>query len=509
MDKSAIRFLLLTLVNVWFVASTGSLYAGFIPRFVSDQQLAKSPFIVVAKWEKVPWTELPNNSKPFVAKTKLRILRTVKGPTIDGEVIDLKLGRVITWDADGRFLSSATSANLPGDVDDITVPCLWFLDRAKVLDPNSEDHELSIDHYREVQPIDLESYYLALGTENAERDIPQLLTPDNPVLAKRVLHFIVGGQPVWPRSKSTKQFFRGPLEEGKVLKAEAARVWGIVGSDAQELRPLAVSVYASLNGIDGDQNLRSLLSDQNSHLRGTALGILTNHRDMMSLSQSEKAIQGIEDGYLLCAIIKEISAWGNDQNVPALISCLQSGGSKRFYEDTLVPALQARKVLHEITGCWFPLNVSKSLDAWRIVEEENVKEKRYSTLAMHLGEKEFPLLAELVGQPSHSSEKSGDGTVLVKIQILNTSTHELWITRNPCEVRTNYPGASLSIGTEVEDDFVEIAPQGRHVIQVSISPSFLNADPLKRKLEISFYCPDGKIGKNQWVGTLLVHPSKS
>lgn len=47
MDKSAIRFLLLTLVNVWFVASTGSLYAGFIPRFVSDQQLAKSPFIVV------------------------------------------------------------------------------------------------------------------------------------------------------------------------------------------------------------------------------------------------------------------------------------------------------------------------------------------------------------------------------------------------------------------------------------------------------------------------------
>ena len=110
---------------------------------------------------------------------------------------------------------------------------------------------------------------------------------------------------------------------------------------------------------------------------------------------------------------------------------------------------------------------------------------------------------------SFSSEKPDDGRVAVKIQIRNTGVHELRITRSPCNVSTNDPGASSSIGTEVEEDFVSIGPEENHEIQVSVSQSFLNADPLKRTLEISFYCANGKLGENQWVGTLSVHPSKS
>ncbi len=100
-------------------------------------------------------------------------------------------------------------------------------------------------------------------------------------------------------------------------------------------------------------------------------------------------------------------------------------------------------------------------------------------------------------------------TAEVKIQIRNTLDHELWITRSPCNVHTNDPGASSSIGTQVEDDFIKIGPDETHEIQLSVSQSFLNADPLKRKLEISYYCPNGKIEENQWIGTLSVHPSKT
>ncbi len=465
MKRPMIRHLSIALASVLFVACTGSAHSAIPPSYVSDQQLAKSPIIVVAKWEKVQRTGERDRDKPFVAQTKLRILRTVKGPKIDQEVIDLKLGWQISWGNDGEFLNSATSTNLLGYVEDVTVPCLWFLDRANVWEPQSPDHELSIDHYRKIQPLELEAYYLALETERAEQDIPQLLTADKSVLAKRVLQFIAGGQPIWPYSKSEGHIFRDAVEECKVLKSEAGRVWRIVGSDDQDLRRQAVAVYAYLTGMDGDLKLRTLLGDSNANVRGTALGILLHHQDAESLSRCDQAIQGIEDCYPLCAIINEISAWGNDQAVPALISCLQSGGSRDYYDDTFVPSLRARKVLHEITGCWFPPNVSKSMDAWRRVDSEKVKEKRYSALALLLSEKEFLLLAELVGQPIYSSEKPDNGRAEVRIQIRNTGLHELKITRNPCRISMNDPGSSLSIGTEDEGDIVTVGPDEAHEIQ--------------------------------------------
>lgn len=49
MDKPSIRYLSLALVSVLFVAFTGSLQSAIPPGYLPDQQLAKSPIIVVAK----------------------------------------------------------------------------------------------------------------------------------------------------------------------------------------------------------------------------------------------------------------------------------------------------------------------------------------------------------------------------------------------------------------------------------------------------------------------------
>ncbi len=75
MEMPMIRYLSIAIASVLFVACTVIVHSSIPPSYVFDQQLAKSPIIVVAKWEKVPWTGEPDREKPFRAKTTLRILR--------------------------------------------------------------------------------------------------------------------------------------------------------------------------------------------------------------------------------------------------------------------------------------------------------------------------------------------------------------------------------------------------------------------------------------------------
>lgn len=490
------------LLTIWFAADCENLYSAIPPRRVSEQQLAASPIIVVAQWERTPAAEPPTKDGPFVASTKLRVLRTVKGANIPQGEYDLLLGREIGWNRDGKFLSSATSSEMLGDAEDITVPCLWFLDRAKALDASSSEDALTIDSYRKIQPLELEEYYLALGSKDAERNVPGLLEPGKLILGSRVLEYISGG--------SSWRF-----EKGKILVGEASRVWKIVQSPQQELRPLAASVYADLRGAECVGNLRSLVKDANPSVRLTAIGILAKHRDDESIRHFEQAIQGIEDVTLLCGVIEELSNWKDERLVPALIQCLQNSGSPDFHDDDWIPALKARKVLREITDCWFPLDVEKSLNAWGKANDLAAKGKRSVVLAELLDFEEHPLIAELVGEPIYSLEKPEDGNVSVRVRIRNTSHQELTITRIPfpCLVSMAWSGGSLSLGIRSDEvpsrpqDFVQIAPDGSHEIQVAVSSSFLVTDSNNRSLKISFHSHNARIETNQWVGSLEVNPS--
>jgi len=65
--------------------------------------------------------------KRFEFYTKLKIIRTVKGDEIKPGEYDLKGSFGISWRLDGTGLESGTSTQILGDVDDLTVPRLWFL----------------------------------------------------------------------------------------------------------------------------------------------------------------------------------------------------------------------------------------------------------------------------------------------------------------------------------------------------------------------------------------------
>ena len=244
-----------------------------------------------------------------------------------------------------------------------------------------------------------------------------------------------------------------------------------------------------------------------------ALGILAKHRDADSLPQFEQAIRGAEDGILLCSVIDELSDWKEDRSVPTLIACLQNAGSSEFYDDDLVPALKARKLLNQITACWFPLDVKKSQGAWGKVSSQPASDKRSVVLAELLDFEEHPLIAELVGEPIYSLEKPEDGNVSVRVRIRNTSHQELTITRIPCLVSMAWSGGSSSLGIRTDEvpsrpqDFVQIAPGGSVEIQVAVSSSFLVTDSNKRSLKISFHSHSARIETNQWVGSLEVNPS--
>ena len=121
--------------------ATSPLFA-IAPRNYTDAELANFPVIVVAQWEKQKkdkasvfrrHCKIVKNErgekiiKRFEFYTKLKIIRTVKGDEIKPGEYDLKGSFGISWRLDGTGLESGTSTQILGDVDDLTVPRLWFL----------------------------------------------------------------------------------------------------------------------------------------------------------------------------------------------------------------------------------------------------------------------------------------------------------------------------------------------------------------------------------------------
>lgn len=148
------------------------------PGYVSDNALAEYPIIVVAKWDKAPITahHRYEGDKDFgkvitriEAYTRLNILAVVKGKVEPGEH-DLMVNGGITWLEDGTFVNSGTSTQLVGDVDDVTKPSMWFLRRTCSWDDKRKDEYLTAGNYREVQPLELKDFYVALGSRNAQKE---------------------------------------------------------------------------------------------------------------------------------------------------------------------------------------------------------------------------------------------------------------------------------------------------------------------------------------------------
>ena len=522
------------------------------PGYLSDEELAGFPIIVVAQWERAGFEAHHEYEKredfgtvlvTAETYTKLRIVRVVKGPELKAGQHDLMAGMGISWRKDGTRLSSGTSTDLLGDVQDITKPSLWFLKRARSWDKKRPNEYVWVHNYRQIQPLELEEYFLALGSDRPSTEVPRLLTPEKPAVALRVLRHISGGIWPWPYEPDGFEMrYSTPSGRGRILRKEAKRAWGVVSSEAEEIRPYAVSVYAELEGHKCLADMRKLLADKNPSVRAIAAGILVRHRDILSLPKLQAAIRGVDEGRLTGRLVGELSSWGDERLVPSLITCLQNGqfcyrdedldwgwDEDEGEDEPYIVALKARKALREITGHWFPLDVGKSMDAWQQAVKVTGKAKRRALLEQLIPGREFPLMAELIGKPTYKGvEPEGvpggraamqigepdagavEREVFATVRIRNTTREPLMIAKQPSDVSLSWPAGCSSYGEGFareelkKDDFILLKPARSLELAVKLNQSFLTADPSTRRLQLSYYSNGSSIGLIAWIGTLRV-----
>jgi hypothetical protein len=533
------------IVLVGLLLSWTTTVRAIAPPYLSDEELADSPIIVVAQWENAPFKshvqydqneQLGRVVKQSEAYTTLKVLRTVKGNGVSAGKHELLVGFGIAWRHDGKWVTSGTSTELPGDVKDTTQPNLWFLKKTRSWDESRKNEYLTVDNYRQIQPPALEKYFVALGSPDRETLVPKLLAPDQPEVTMRILRYISGG--IWPWPYDPDRFelrlrYFNPEHRGRVLKGEATRVWAIVKSNGAKSRPYAASVYADLKGRDCIVDIRTLLDDKDPVVRGVAIGVLARHHDAASVGDMQKAIQGVNDGSLGCKLVEAFASWGDERVVPCLISCLQKSTLAYLIGDDVgIPALKARQALKEITGHWFPLDVARSMKAWRQVQHIPDKVKRRELLNKLIPGEESPFVAELVGSPSYpsanadreshskslveaveSGEVGREQAATATVRLRNTSKESIIIAKQPSDVEmtcaggcSNY-GDYLSVKKVPASHFVTVAPGGVLEFQVKLWSGFLVAEPSARHLKVSFWNNGNDVGVNAWIGTLEVKPA--
>ena len=471
-----------------------------MPIHIPDKELADSPIIVVARWEKAPfeshhkYREDEDLGKVIIkseAHTKLKVIRVIKGDVKPG-VHALMVGGCISWFKDGTYLNSATSTLIPGDVSDVTQPNIWFLKREKSWDEKDKTEYLSISYYRNIQPLILEEYFSLLGSKSPEQEVPRLLNSGEPEVVRRVLRFVRGHDVRWDK-------------ERKMLKDEADAVWRVIErKDLAGVRSLAVEAYAELKGKECVGHVRELLMDHDEAVRAAAVNVLALNKDEESIEKIFESVTGITDGYRCCGIIEKMRKWGDDRLVPSLISFLENGNyAGRVGDDLSIPAIKARSALREISGHVFPFAVKPSLNAWEKSQDINDLKKRKELLNKLVPCDAEPLKAELVG----TSEKA-------HIRLTNTSKQITTVAKWPSHGSLRAPsglwGCRVGPGKKIErkEDFMKLEPGQSSQLQIELRKGFLLAAPSTREMTIVFDNMGSKFGVNAWIGVIKVSYGK-
>jgi hypothetical protein len=145
------------------------------PAFVSDEELAQYPVIVVGRWNKAPLRPhdrlIPCPEKgenDFICTdseihAELVVERVIKGDISPG-THRILLGFRIGWlRPDGGRVMAYWSTEEMGDVEEVCESNLWFLVPARSWDENDRHSYLMLDTYRGVQPLEREAYFRGLA----------------------------------------------------------------------------------------------------------------------------------------------------------------------------------------------------------------------------------------------------------------------------------------------------------------------------------------------------------
>jgi len=479
------------------------------PPYIGDRELAESPIIVVARWDKADFLShhryradegVGRVITKIEAFTTLEVLRSIKGDVKVGRH-RLMVGGGIGWSQDGTYVSSATSTEIPGDVSDVTSTNIWFLTKQRSWDEKDKEEYLCIDNHREIQPLILEAYFEALRSKNPDRAVPQLLKSDNPEVIHRALRYVCGDQWPWPYDSEFTERYLSPGKRGNPLPDEADRVAGVMTrAQLQDLRPMAAAVYAQLKGKTGGAVLAGLLADTDANVRGMAVALLVRQQDASAIDALMGAVNGITNGWMACKIIEAIQTWGDSRLAPMLIGFLQNGDSAGFSgDDLLIPAIKARQALEAMTGHVFPYDVAASSAAWKKVEGIKDVDERKRLLSSLLPCSSHPLTVEVVG----STRKAF-------LRVRNVSEVNVTVARRPSYGHQSCPGASYGCGLGDEaqvrgkEDFVTLQPGDNQQFSVDLKDGFLLADPASRKMTVVYDNNGSQFGVNAWIGTITV-----
>jgi len=510
------------------VALRGSSLQAIAPDYRTDEELTRYPIIVVAKWDKAEFESHSlvegNACMEWEAFTELDVQRVIKGDIEPGRH-KIMLSYGVGWFQDGTGLSTRTSTDLPGDVDDVTEPNLWFLDRKRSWDKSDETLYYHVPYYRAIQPRCLEPYFAALGSEEPETRVPQLLSGNDVEVVRRSLRYTCGW--IWPWPYDPDEFDRrdlNPKYRGKILRDEAERVREVVEGGPREVRALAAAVYAELKGEACIEYMRGLFSDRDPDVRAVAVGILARFRDETSIEAMVAIRLDLEDGLLSCKLIEALAAWGDDRFVPLLIAFLQNDTlAYEVDDDAGIIAVKARYALHRITGYWFPYDVASANDVWRQATTAADDNQRKEILARLLPRGEFPIVAELVGSPRKRPVDPGDHDfsnmspalrellepeLAATVRVTNTSGREVTLAKRPTSVDFSGPCAFSSGGMGpiddgyTRDDFVTLQHGESLEFEVSMYRSFLVAEPRLRSVKLVYEENGNEVGVNAWIGAI-------
>lgn len=473
----------------------GESASALAPQYQTDYQLVQLPCIVVARWDKAGVKrhdkvrgDVVENEESF---TELNVLRTIKGDIRPGRH-PLLMGFGIGWEKNGTGLNSWSSTQIEGDVDDVTQPNIWFLVRSRSWDETDKQEYLRVPHYRAIQPVSLEAYFAALSSSEPEKRVPGFLSSDNPEIVKRVLYYLCGGIAPWPYEPDEWQMYSHPSERERLLRDQAGLLRESLLTGMVAHRHLAAAVYAELAGPGGSGLMTMLLSDPDAKVRAVASGVLVRSRHEASLPKLADAVRGLVDADLACAIIREASSWGNRGLVPLLISFLQEDSfGSRIGSDVRIAAIKARDALHDMTGCWFPFDVSRSQRIWT----EAVSLPNWGEAQRHLRNalpyEQCPIRAELFGPLNDS-----------RIRVVNISDHPVRMSEYPnwVEASTSNIWATIRTDGKEKSEFVTLDVGGSTSFRAYFSGDLKGIKI--RELSLAMFYKELSVadGMDGWIG---------
>lgn len=483
------------LVSVVFIPPPAH---GFAPRFVSDCELAKSPVLVVAKWNGAPWKNnslvIDNRMTDYEVATEIEVSRVIKGDLEPGKHTIL-VAYPIGWSVEQPTVMGYSSTQVMGDAE-ATKENLWFLNaRRSRLD--SEDH-WCLETYRGVQPLALEPFFNALRAGDIAGRIPELFGTRDEIVQLRTLEIIAGGNPPWPYEPWS---VIRPAQKEPPMKDQADQLQRLVEESKNlKVRRHAIAVYGYLKGEPSAPFMSAKLEDEDPVVRCIALGVIAKCDASITADRAAKAVRGLKnEPKVVCELIKRLEAWDNPVAVSTLIEFLQDDGFAGFLgNDWDVPALKSRAALHKITNHWFPFDVALSREAWAVASKIENSNERTAYLAHAVPDDPKPWQASLVLENSQGF-----------IDVTNVSPKTMTLAKQPTDVfftcRQGSYGISFKNNVKADaSDFVQLDP-GKS-IRFELPQKHLK--PLRdyftssSSLDLAYMSNGNKVGVNAWLGVI-------